>query len=51
MNPGAPNGIVSFELAGTPLKAVPILASWDATSQLFYFDKVSDADEDEVRRL
>jgi len=31
----APNGIVSFELARTPAKAAEILATWDATAQLY----------------
>jgi hypothetical protein len=31
----APQGIVSFELAGSQLKADEIIASWDATAQLF----------------
>lgn len=31
----APNGIVSFELAGSQLKADEILSSWDATAQLY----------------
>ena len=31
----APNGIVSFELAGTPEKADAIIQSWDARAQLF----------------
>ena len=33
--PAAPNGIVSFELAGTPQKAESILQSWDSRAQLF----------------
>ena len=33
--PAAPNGIVSFELAGTPEKAESILQSWDSRAQLF----------------
>jgi hypothetical protein len=31
----APNGIVSFELAGTPLKAGLIVSSWDTNALLF----------------
>ena len=31
----APNGIVSYELAGTPAAAQSILASWDARARLF----------------
>jgi hypothetical protein len=31
----APNGIVSFELAGSALKAQEIISSWDATAQLY----------------
>lgn len=31
----APNGIVSFELAGTSAQAEAILQSWDARAQLF----------------
>lgn len=31
----APQGIVSFELAGSQLKAEEIIASWDATAQLY----------------
>jgi hypothetical protein len=31
----APQGIVSFELAGSQLKADEIIASWDATAQLY----------------
>jgi len=31
--PAAPNGIVSFELAGTPEKAFQILASWEPVDQ------------------
>jgi hypothetical protein len=31
----APQGIVSFELAGSQLEADEILASWDATAQLY----------------
>jgi len=31
--PAAPNGIVSFELAGTPEKAFQILASWEPDDQ------------------
>ena len=31
----APNGIVSYELAGTPAAAQSILDSWDARAQLF----------------
>jgi hypothetical protein len=31
----APNGIVSFELAGSSLKAQEIMSSWDATAQLY----------------
>jgi len=34
-NPAAPNGIVSFELAGTLEKANTIMQSWDARAQLF----------------
>ncbi|MCF6278695.1 MAG: hypothetical protein L3J16_08105 [Anaerolineales bacterium] len=34
-NPVSPNGIVSFELAGTPEKANAILSSWDARAQRF----------------
>jgi len=30
----APNGIVSFELAGSPAQARTILASWDATARI-----------------
>ena len=33
--PAAPNGIVSYELAGTPAAAQSILASWDARDRLF----------------
>jgi hypothetical protein len=33
--PAAPNGIVSFELAGTPAAAQAMIASWDARAQLF----------------
>jgi len=31
----APNGIVSFELAGSQAKAQAILASWDSSAQLY----------------
>lgn len=31
----APQGIVSFELAGSQLKADEIIASWDATARLY----------------
>jgi len=31
----APNGIVSFELSGSQVKADEIIASWDATAQLY----------------
>lgn len=31
--PAAPNGIVSFELAGTPEKAFQIMVSWEAVEQ------------------
>jgi hypothetical protein len=31
----APNGIVSYELAGNIKPAAEILASWDARAQLF----------------
>lgn len=31
----APQGIVSFELAGSQLEADEIIASWDATAQLY----------------
>jgi hypothetical protein len=31
----APQGIISFELAGTQAKADEIIASWDATAQLY----------------
>jgi hypothetical protein len=31
--PAAPNGIISFELAGTPEKAFQILASWEPVNQ------------------
>jgi hypothetical protein len=31
----APNGIVSFELAGSPLKAQEIISSWNTTAQLY----------------
>jgi hypothetical protein len=31
----APNGIVSFELAGSSLKAQEIISSWDANAQLY----------------
>jgi hypothetical protein len=31
----APNGIVSYELAGSPAGAESILASWDARAQIF----------------
>ena len=31
----APNGIVSFELAGTPTAAQSMINSWDATARLF----------------
>lgn len=34
-NAAAPNGIVSYELAGEIKPAVEILASWDARAQLF----------------
>jgi len=34
-NPVSPNGIVSFELAGTPEKADAIIQSWDSRAQLF----------------
>jgi hypothetical protein len=33
--PAAPNGIVSFELAGTPEQAESIIQSWDARARLF----------------
>ena len=33
--PAAPNGIVSFELAGSSLKAQEIISSWNATAQLY----------------
>ena len=33
--PAAPNGIVSYELAGTPAAAQSILDSWDARARLF----------------
>ena len=33
--PDAPNGIVSYELAGTPEKADSIIQAWDARAQLF----------------
>jgi hypothetical protein len=33
--PAAPNGIVSFELAGTPEQAQAQLASWDQTAALY----------------
>ncbi len=32
--PAAPQGIVSFELAGSPAQAAAILQSWDARAQL-----------------
>jgi hypothetical protein len=31
----APNGIVSFELAGSALKAQEIISSWDSTARLY----------------
>ena len=33
--PDAPNGIVSYELAGTPEKADSIIQAWDARARLF----------------
>ncbi len=35
ITPSAPGGIVTFELAGEIKPAAEILASWDATAQLF----------------
>lgn len=34
ITPAAPQGIVSFELAGTPQRAAAILQSWDAEARL-----------------
>ncbi len=34
-NSAAPSGIVSFELARTPVNAQAMIASWDARAQLF----------------
>jgi hypothetical protein len=34
-NPTAPNGIVSFELAGNIKPAAEVLGSWDSSAQLF----------------
>jgi len=33
--PAAPNGIVSYELAGSPAAAEAVLASWDARARVF----------------